>query len=116
MYDRDISVLNYHPVLSGITNVLALFGLLYYILLKGWQKNSMFNKAIVMTAVLWLLNAVFVIGTAAATLRTQSFSLIMTTCLAVLLVDWLFQLIRNIKLEESKKQKVREQLPNRAIA
>src|SRR5438105_7196764 len=37
MYEPETKVLDYYPVLAGIMNMVMLFGLLYYILLKGWQ-------------------------------------------------------------------------------
>ncbi len=46
--DRKTWVLDYYPILTGIINVVMLVGLLYYILLKGWQYNRIFNKTLIM--------------------------------------------------------------------
>lgn len=91
-------ILNYYPILSGIINVLMFFGLLYYVLLKGWQYNPVFNKLLFMGAMVWLLNALFTIGASSAALRFQSFPVLLTTTFTLLLVDWLFQLMKSMQV------------------
>jgi hypothetical protein len=113
--DGKVWVLDFYPILSGIINVVMLFGLLYYILLKGWQYNPVFKKIVAMGGVVWLLNAVFTIWASSAALRFQSFPVLLTTTFALLLVDWMAQLMRSIKLE-SKKEKISEQFSQEAIA
>ena len=93
-----IWVLDYYPILSGIINVLMFFGLLYFLLLKGWQYNRVFNKLLLMGAMVWLLNALFTIGASSAALRFQSFPVLLTTTFTLLLVDWLFQLMKSMQL------------------
>lgn len=95
-YNR-VWILDYYPILSGIINVLMFFGLLYFLLLKGWQYNRVFNKLLFMAAMVWLLNAGFTIGASSAALRFQSFPVLLTTTFALLLVDWLFQLMRSMQ-------------------
>lgn len=90
-------VLNFYPILSGIINVLMLFGLLYYVLLKGWRFKSAFNKILLMAGIVWLLNALFTIGASSAALRFQSFPVLLTTAFAFLLIDWMVQLMRNMR-------------------
>jgi hypothetical protein len=107
-------VLNFYPILSGIINVVMLFGLLYYILLKGWQYNRVFNKTIIMASTIWLFNAGFTIFASSAALRFQSFPVILTTTFTLLLVDWMAQLIRSmnkINKEELKSQISEQSIP-----
>jgi hypothetical protein len=59
MKNNIVWVLNFYPILSGVINIVMLFGLLYYILLKGWQNNLIFNKTVIMGGTVWLLNAGF---------------------------------------------------------
>ncbi|NII25839.1 hypothetical protein HB364_12140 [Pseudoflavitalea sp. X16] len=113
MKNPKVWVLDFYPILSGIINVVMLFGLLYYILLKGWQYNRVFNKMVIMGGMVWLLNAVFTIGASSAALRFQSFPVLLTTTFALLLVDWMAQLMRSMKMEQ---QKLTEELPQEAIA
>lgn len=90
-------VLNYYPILSGIINVLMFFGLLYFVLLKGWHYNRVFNRLLFMGGAVWLLNAVFTIGASSAALRFQAFPVLLTTTFTLLLVDWLFQLMKSMQ-------------------
>lgn len=89
-------VLDYYPILTGIVNVIMLFGLLYYILLKGWQYNKIFNKILIIAATVWILNAGFTIFASSAALRFQSFPVILTTTFSLLIVDWMIKLMRSM--------------------
>jgi hypothetical protein len=115
MGNSKVWILNFYPFLSGIINLIMLFGLLYYLMLKGWQYNLVFNKMIIMAGTVWLLNAVFTIWASSAALRFQSFPIMLTTTFALLLVDWMAQLMRKMKLE-SQQQKVAEGFSKEAIA
>lgn len=107
MGDQKVWILDFYPILSGIINVLMLFGLLYYVLLKGWQYNSIFNKTIILAGALWLINAGFTIFASSAALRFQSFPIILSTTFALLLVDWMAQLMKTMRSEiESQKSKL----------
>ncbi|WP_143774360.1 hypothetical protein [Niastella vici] len=105
MGNKKVWVLNFYPILSGIINIVMLFGLFYYMLLKGWQYNSTFNKTIIMAGAVWLINACFTIFASSAALRFQSFPIILTTTFALLLIDWMIQLMRSMQLEAKSKQK-----------
>jgi hypothetical protein len=102
MKNRTIWVLNFYPILSGITNLVMVFGLLYYVLLKGWHYNQVFNKTVIIGSFVWLSNAIFTVFASSAALRFQSFPILITTVMALLLVDWIFQLM-NMKIKESKE-------------
>ena len=116
MKNPNTWVLGFYPFLSGIINLVMLFGLLYYILLKGWQHNRIFNKTLIMGGSVWLLNAAFTIGASSSALRFQSFPILLTTTFALLLVDWMAQLMRSMKMEQSKQEKVRDEYSQEAIA
>jgi hypothetical protein len=116
MLDGKVRVLDFYPILSGIINVVMLFGLLYYVLLKGWQYNSVFNKTIIIAGTVWLINAGFTIFASSAALRFQSFPIILTTTFALLLVDWMAQLVKSMKLEQNKQKVISEPFSPEAIA
>ncbi|THU39494.1 hypothetical protein FAM09_13400 [Niastella caeni] len=115
MLDNNVWILDFYPILSGIINGVMLFGLLYYLLLKGWQHNTTFNKTLILAGAVWLINAGFTIFASSAALRFQSFPIILTTTFALLLVDWMAQLMRTMKQEQNKQEAINEQLPQ-AIA
>jgi hypothetical protein len=91
MSKKNVWVLNYYPILSGIINVVMLASLICYLMLKGWQLKNQFNKGIAIGALLWLLNASFTIFASSAALRFQSFPIILTTTFTLLLVDWIIK-------------------------
>jgi hypothetical protein len=104
MGNNKVWILDYYPILSGIINLIMLFGLVYYLVLKGWQYNAVFNKTIIMAGAVWLINAGFTIFASSAALRFQSFPIILTSTFALLLVDWMAQLARSMKQEELKQK------------
>ncbi|WP_207515011.1 hypothetical protein [Longitalea luteola] len=87
-----VTVLDHYPILSGIVNVLMLFGLIFYLILKGWRSNSDLSKGIFLGAMVWLLNAGFTIFASSAALRFQSFPILLTTVTVALLIDWLWKM------------------------
>lgn len=93
-----IWVLNYYPILSGIINVVMLFSLIFYILLRRWHHNRSFSKYVLLGSIVWILNAIFTIFASTAALRFQSFPILLTTSVALLLVDWMVQLLTYIKI------------------
>jgi hypothetical protein len=90
-------ILDFYPILSGIINVVMLLSLISYLLLKGWSIDANFNKIIIVGTILWLTNAVFTIFASSAALRFQSFPIIITWSYVILLIDWMFGLIRTMK-------------------
>jgi hypothetical protein len=115
MKNGKVWILEHYPFLSGIINLIMLFGLLYYVLLKGWQYNRIFNKTIILAGVVWLLNAGFTIFASSAALRFQSFPVLLSTTFALLLVDWVVQLMKRMKLE-SRQQKLAGEYAQQVIA
>lgn len=116
MLDNKVLTLAFYPCLSGIINFVMLFGLLYYILLKGWQYNSIFNKTIIMAGTVWVINAAFTIFASSAALRFQAFPIILTTTFALLLVNWMIELMHSLKLEQNKKGALSKQFSEKALA
>jgi hypothetical protein len=107
-------VLDFYPILTGISNVIMLFGLLYYMLLSGWQYNKAFHKIIIIAATVWLLNAGFTIIASSAALRFQSFPVVLTTMVTLLLVDWMVQLMKSESI--ANKKKIEHLSPGQSIA
>lgn len=114
MSNGKVWILDFYPILSGIINIVMLFGLLYYLLLKGWKFNDVFKKIILMGGILWVLNAGFTIFASSAALRFQSFPIILTTTFVLLLADWMAQLMKSMKSEQLQKS-LKERFPQEAI-
>jgi hypothetical protein len=105
MGDNKVWILDFYPILSGVINLIMLFGLIYYILLKGWRYNLIFNKIILLASAVWLLNAAFTIFASSVALRFQSFPVILTTTFSLLLIDWMRQLMMRLKMEVGNQSK-----------
>lgn len=88
---RKMNMVNYFPILSGMINVVMLFGLLSFLLLKGFMENSQLGKGLFMGTILWLLNAGFTIFASSAALRFQSFPITVTTFISGIIFDWLIK-------------------------
>lgn len=116
MANSNVWILNYYPILSGIINVIMLFGLIYYLILKGWQYNTAFNKTLLMAGTVWFINAGFTIFASSAALRFQTFPIILTSTFTLLLIDWMAQLARRMKLEEIKQKALTQSYNQEAIA
>jgi len=111
LLDNNIRVLDFYPILSGIINIVMLFGLLYYVLLKGWRYNLAFYKTLSIGAGIWFTNAAFTIFASSAALRFQSFPIILTVMFELLLVDWMVQLIKNMKTSQNQNKALKKYSP-----
>lgn len=87
--DPEVTVLNYYPILSGIINVVMLFGLIFFSLLNGFNSNNYLRSAIILGGTIWLLNAGFTISASSAALRFQSFPILISTIFSALIIDWI---------------------------
>ncbi|OQP48043.1 hypothetical protein A4H97_29855 [Niastella yeongjuensis] len=118
MKDLRVWVLDIYPFLSGIVNILMLFAILCYISLKGWQYSGPLHKGIIMGGAVWLLNAVFTISASSAALRFQSFPILLTTIFVALHVDWMIQVMAQLKQEGKRldiEKQMEEAIPQGAI-
>lgn len=97
MKDNKVWILDFFPILSGIINVVMLCSLLCYTILNGWQSNDILKKGILLGSIFWILNAGFTIFASSAALRFQTFPIILTTIVSLLLIDWMLQLIASLK-------------------
>jgi hypothetical protein len=99
MKSNETWVLTPYPYFICIINITMLLMLLTYLLLKGWQTNTTFNKSILLAGFTWLTNAAFTIFAASAALRFQAFPALLTLTFSLLLIDWMTQFIEHIKLQ-----------------
>ena len=104
MKNGKVWILDYYPILVCFINLFMLLGLLSYVLLKGWQHNTTFNKCMLMAGFVWLANAGFTIFLASAALRYQSFPALLSVTFSVLLIDWMARLMQRMK-HENQQQK-----------
>jgi hypothetical protein len=92
--DKEITVIAYYPIFSGVINLMVFCCMTCYIILKGWKFNQRLNKVVLLGGALWILNAVFTITASPAALRFQTFPIIVSTVLVAILLDWMIHLAR----------------------
>lgn len=99
---KAIHILDFYPILSGVINVVMLFGLISLLLLNSFKERNLINKGILIATIIWLLNAGFTIFASSAALRFQSFPILLTTTFVCLIIGWLWK----IASEEGLKNKI----------
>jgi hypothetical protein len=104
MKSGKVWILHYYPFVVSISNLIMLLGLLSYLLLKGWQYNTSFNKSILLAGFVWILNAAFTIFVASVALRFQVFPALLCATFSLLLIDWMALLMQRMK-GQSQQQK-----------
>jgi hypothetical protein len=102
MKNNKVWILDFYPILFGIVNMVMLFALICYLLLKGWKSHPHLKKGILLGTAVWLINAAFTIAASSPALRFQSFPIMLTTIFIALLIDWLWQIATSN--EESNNQ------------
>ncbi|OQP67789.1 hypothetical protein [Niastella populi] len=91
MKSNNVWVLNFYPILFGISNVIMFLTLICYVLLKGWKTKPYSAKGILMGSAVWIINATFTIGASSPALRFQCFPILLTTVFVALLLEWLWK-------------------------
>ncbi|HSC37854.1 MAG TPA: hypothetical protein VLD19_08290, partial [Chitinophagaceae bacterium] len=87
--DRQVHMLDFYPILSGIINIVILFILIFFLMLKATGASTAFKKGVALAAALWLVNAGFTIFASSAALRFQAFPVVLSFIFMLMLVDWL---------------------------
>lgn len=106
-------VLQPYPYFVSITNLILLLMFLSYILLKGWQFNTPFNKCFLLAGFVWITYAGFNITAASAALRFQAFPVILSATFSLLLIDWLALFVQHLK-RQSQQQKQESEYSQKA--
>jgi hypothetical protein len=101
MKNNKVWILDFYPILSGIINLVIICSLSCYLLLKGWKNYIFFNRMVLLGCIFWLLNAGFTISASSAALRFQSFPILLTTTLALMMIDWMINLMSSIRRERT---------------
>ena len=85
--DNKVAILDYAPILAGITNAAFLIGLFCVCFLKGLKYNSKLSPTLYLLGLLWLINFAFSVFAAPITYRYQLFGILIFSSFAFLLID-----------------------------
>ncbi len=114
--DNKVSLLDYYPILAGITNIVLFFLLIFFMMLKAKNASVEFQKSVFLAASVWFINAGFTIFASSAALRFQAFPIILSFVLTLQLIDWLakvsFSTGNNLDMDESIDYNANNQYEN----
>lgn len=118
MGNKKVWVLNFYPILSGVINVVMFLSILSFAILNGFKENSQFKKTILLNGIIWLLNAGFTISASPAALRFQSFPILITTTISILLINWMVQILysHSSQGKRSETKSINKEYLNEIIA
>jgi hypothetical protein len=102
MKSGKVWTFQYYPFLVSIINVIMFLMFLSYILLKGWQYNTTFNKIILLAGFVCIAYAGFTIFSASTVLRYQAFPALISAIFSLLLIEWMAQLMKLMKTTNRK--------------
>lgn len=89
--DLKVNILDFLPILSGIMNVIFIFGFIAYCLLQGIQRQSTTSIALLLSIGLWVINFAFSVFASPITLRYQLFAILIVSCFALILLDIIYK-------------------------
>jgi protoporphyrinogen oxidase len=86
--DLKVNALEFYPVLVGILNVLFLFGLLGFALLKGFTRHKLLSAGLLLVFGLWIVNFGFSVFASQIALRFQMLPILVFLSFAILLIEY----------------------------
>jgi hypothetical protein len=89
--DKEVPIIGFVPILSGVMNVLFLLGFLSVGILRGLRKRSVTSHILILAIILWVTNFCFSVFAAPITLRYQLFSIVIFTSFAWILLDHIYK-------------------------
>lgn len=104
--------LEIYPILTGIMNVVLISCLVCFGLLSGFRQKGALRKTMLVVIAIWLLNALFTIAASPAAIRLQAFPILLETCFALVMIDWLWRLATNINLAHNMRPSEETRNPN----
>jgi len=102
--DFKVNILNFYPVLTGIVNVILVFSMMSFWILKGYTKFPELKKGLILVIALWAVNFSFSVFASPIALRFQLFPILVSLCFCFLLVEYL--------VKEASGESIQEPIPN----
>ena len=89
--DFKVTVLDFYPVLTGTMNVVLIFSLISFIVLRGYRQPGELKKGLVLLTALWAVNFGFSVFASPIALRFQLFPILISLSFTFLLVEFLIK-------------------------
>lgn len=101
--DYKVTVLDFYPVLTGTMNVVLVFSLISFILLRGYKQHPELRKGLTLLASLWAVNFGFSVFASPIALRFQLFPILISISFTFLLVEFLIKSARGNVVERKEE-------------
>jgi protoporphyrinogen oxidase len=102
--NATIIVMAWYPAFAAMANAFFLVCLIGMLLFNGFRPPvKPFTKLVLLFISLWLFNSGFSIFASPVTLRYQLFPLLVNFCLAVILIQHIFQLVKHEELSRQNQ-------------
>ncbi|HEY8957433.1 hypothetical protein [Chitinophaga sp.] len=89
--DYKVEILNFYPILTGTMNIVLLFCLLSFFLLKGVVKSPRLKHGMLLVIALWIVNFGFSVIAAPIALRFQLFPILVSFSFTFFLLEFLIK-------------------------
>ncbi|WP_142686587.1 hypothetical protein [Chitinophaga polysaccharea] len=89
--DYKVNTLNFFPVLIGTMNIVLLFTLISFLILKGHKHHPRLNHGMLLIITLWIVNFLFSVLASPIALRFQLFPILVSFSFAVFLLEFLIK-------------------------
>lgn len=99
--DFKVNVLNFYPILTGTMNVVLVFSLISFIVLRGYKQNQELKKGLILLTALWAINFGFSVFASPIALRFQLFPILISLSFTFLLMEFLIKAAKGTTVENS---------------
>lgn len=89
--DYSVNILNFYPVLTGVMNVVLLFSLISFLILKGYKKYPRLKNGMLLVVALWIINLGFSVFASPIALRFQLFPILISFSFTFFLMEYLIK-------------------------
>lgn len=93
--DLKVTVLNFYPILVGVMNVVFIFSLFGFVLLRGFRHNRALSVGLLLAFGLWLINFAFSVFASQIALRFQMLPILIFFSFGLLLIDYIWKAANN---------------------
>ena len=89
--DLKVNVLNFYPILVGVMNVIFVFSLIGFVVLKGFRYNRPLSYGLLLAFGLWVVNCGFSVFASQIALRFQMTPILIFFSFGLLLIDYVWR-------------------------
>ncbi|QHS61041.1 NAD(P)/FAD-dependent oxidoreductase [Chitinophaga agri] len=93
--DLKVTILSFYPILVGMMNVVFIFSLFGFVMLKGFRHNKALSIGLLLAFGLWVINFGFSVFASQIALRFQMLPILIFFSFGLLLIDYIWKAANN---------------------